>query len=182
MVWIKEHIAAFGGDGDAITIFGSSAGGNAVINHLAAPASKGLYRAAIIQSGAYSTGALDFETATASFNGLIERTNCADVRCLRAVPAEDLVAVDNNPDLDNLAWGPVVDGVALTQAPVTLIDQGDYNKEVGCAPFSRPLRVVLFGGGGAAEFRCSRATRLSSRLPWRVARHVFSYSVSHPIV
>ena len=53
MAWVKEHIGAFGGDGDDITIFGESAGGNAVINHLAQPASFPLYKKAIIESGAY---------------------------------------------------------------------------------------------------------------------------------
>jgi para-nitrobenzyl esterase len=37
MRWVKANIAAFGGDGDNIMIFGQSAGGNSVINHLAQP-------------------------------------------------------------------------------------------------------------------------------------------------
>ena len=39
MAWVKAHIAAFGGNGDDVTIFGESAGGNSVINHLAQKAS-----------------------------------------------------------------------------------------------------------------------------------------------
>ena len=30
MAWVREHIGAFGGDGDQVTIFGESAGGNSV--------------------------------------------------------------------------------------------------------------------------------------------------------
>mmetsp|Transcript_12470 Transcript_12470/g.31923 ORF Transcript_12470/g.31923 Transcript_12470/m.31923 type:complete len:531 (-) Transcript_12470:394-1986(-) len=130
MQWIKQHISAFGGDGDAVTIFGSSAGGNAVINHLAAPASQGLFRAAIIQSGAYSNGSIPLATATESYDGLLERVRCGDVECLRGVPAETLVEMDDDDDLDALVWEPVVDGVAVVKAPVELIDEGDYNTEV----------------------------------------------------
>jgi para-nitrobenzyl esterase len=57
ILWVKQHIGAFGGDGGDITIFGESAGGNSVLNHLAQPASFGLYRKAIIESGVYNFGA-----------------------------------------------------------------------------------------------------------------------------
>jgi para-nitrobenzyl esterase len=53
MSWARQHIAAFGGDPEQITIFGESAGGNSVINHLAQSASFPLYQRAIVESGAY---------------------------------------------------------------------------------------------------------------------------------
>lgn len=49
--WIREHIAAFGGDPDNITIFGESGGGRKVSTLLAMPDAKGLIHRAIIQSG-----------------------------------------------------------------------------------------------------------------------------------
>ena len=55
--WAKEHAAAFGGDGENVMIFGQSAGGNSVINHLAQPASFPLFNKALVESGAYSSGA-----------------------------------------------------------------------------------------------------------------------------
>ena len=57
MSWAKEHAAAFGGDGENVMIFGQSAGGNSVINHLAQPASFPLFNKALVESGAYSSGA-----------------------------------------------------------------------------------------------------------------------------
>ena len=55
--WIQQHIGAFGGDSADVTIFGESAGGNSVINHLTQPESyktrPPLYTKAIIESGAY---------------------------------------------------------------------------------------------------------------------------------
>ena len=43
MRWVRDHIAAFGGNGSDITLFGHSAGANSVINHLVRPASYPLY-------------------------------------------------------------------------------------------------------------------------------------------
>lgn len=49
--WVKQNIAAFGGDPNNITIFGESAGGTSVETLLACPAAKGLFHKAIAESG-----------------------------------------------------------------------------------------------------------------------------------
>jgi len=48
--WVRDNIAAFGGDPDNVTIFGESAGAHAVLTLLATPAAKGLFRQAISES------------------------------------------------------------------------------------------------------------------------------------
>ena len=50
--WVRENIAAFGGDPDAVTIAGQSAGAMSVTTLLSMPAAAGLFRRAIAQSGA----------------------------------------------------------------------------------------------------------------------------------
>lgn len=49
--WIKENIAAFGGDPSNITINGESAGGSSVLALMSCPSAKGLFHKVICQSG-----------------------------------------------------------------------------------------------------------------------------------
>lgn len=49
--WVKNNIAAFGGDPSNVTAFGESAGAMAIANLVTSPLAKGLFRRAIIQSG-----------------------------------------------------------------------------------------------------------------------------------
>lgn len=49
--WTQANIRRFGGDPDRVTIFGESAGGYSVCQHLASPASSGLFSRAIMESG-----------------------------------------------------------------------------------------------------------------------------------
>ena len=49
--WVRDNIAAFGGDPSNVTIFGQSGGGGKVSTLMAMPSAKGLFHKAIVQSG-----------------------------------------------------------------------------------------------------------------------------------
>lgn len=51
LAWVRDNIAAFGGDPGCVTIFGESAGAMSVATLLAVPAARGLFHRAIVQSG-----------------------------------------------------------------------------------------------------------------------------------
>jgi para-nitrobenzyl esterase len=51
LAWVKDNVAAFGGDPASVTIFGESAGGQNVLALLVSPLAKGLFQRAIVQSG-----------------------------------------------------------------------------------------------------------------------------------
>ncbi|MBI1391573.1 MAG: carboxylesterase family protein [Alphaproteobacteria bacterium] len=53
--WVRDNVAAFGGDPGNVTIFGESAGGHNVVTLLAAPQAAGLFHRAVIQSGSFDS-------------------------------------------------------------------------------------------------------------------------------
>ena len=91
--WVRDNIADFGGDAGKVTLAGESAGGMSVCDHLVAPDSAGLFRAAIIQS-APCQAQLALPDAEKSSLDYAARLGCGDpqsaAQCLRALPADKL--------------------------------------------------------------------------------------------
>lgn len=51
--WVRDNIAAFGGDPGNVTVFGESGGGAKITTLMAMPAARGLFHRAVVQSGAF---------------------------------------------------------------------------------------------------------------------------------
>lgn len=121
--WVHDHISAFGGNASQVTIFGESAGGNSVINHIARSGSGHLFARAIIESGAYDAGAIPLSDAEQSAETLMAACGCKDFDCMASLDPKVLIG-----QTERIAkWGPVVDGVSLPDTPLALIAAGSYN-------------------------------------------------------
>jgi len=129
MQWAQKYIARFGGNPNKVTIFGQSAGGNSVYNHIAQKASFPFYQQAVIMSGAYDKGATTMDKANAVYKKILHITECQDLSCLRGVDAETIFH-SVTTGLTNSPFTPLVDGVVLEGTPADLIIGGDYNNKV----------------------------------------------------
>jgi para-nitrobenzyl esterase len=87
LAWVREHIAAFGGDAGRITAFGVSAGSASLSVLLAAPRARGAFDRAILHSP--GAGRPLATLAEAEQAGL---KLGADLAALRALPASELLA------------------------------------------------------------------------------------------
>lgn len=92
--WVRENIAAFGGDPDNVTVIGQSAGGGSIAAMLTMPAAKGLFRRAILQSPGMGRPSRSAEEATvlgeryAGFLGV----DPGDAAAMKALPVERILA------------------------------------------------------------------------------------------
>jgi para-nitrobenzyl esterase len=91
--WVRSNATLFGGSPDAVTIAGESAGGTDVCALLASPLAKGLFSAAIVQSG-FCYGNPDRQSAQAFGLAVAKQAGCTDApaRCLRALPTARVAA------------------------------------------------------------------------------------------
>jgi para-nitrobenzyl esterase len=126
--WVRTNIAAFGGDPAKVTIAGESAGAMSVCDHLVAPESAGLFRAAIMQSGPCQAQT-DLSAAERISVDFAARLGCPDnasaARCLHDLPADRLRAGPGYVRIGaNVLTGPVTGTSRLPAAPQTLLGTG----------------------------------------------------------
>jgi para-nitrobenzyl esterase len=163
--WVRENIAAFGGDPGNVTVFGQSAGAMSVGTLLSMPHAEGLFRRAIAQSGA-AHHVISATTARRIGQHLAEKLGVEATReAIAAVPVDRLLQAQAEMKADLLAhpdperwsgevvatmlpWQPVVDGDVIPAPPLHRIAGGaSAGIDVMVGTNTDEHRVFLVPGG-----------------------------------
>jgi para-nitrobenzyl esterase len=133
--WVRDNIAAFGGDPRTVTIFGQSGGGGKVGALMAMPSAKGLFHRAIVESGSMlRAGSQEKSQALADLIVAELGLNKTGIDEIHTLPYQQIVLAGQKvvranapmpaggiPNFrrmaDSLGFAPVVDGSILPAHP-----------------------------------------------------------------
>ena len=154
--WVRENIAAFGGDPGKVTLFGESAGAMSIGALLAMPAARGLFQKAILQSGAAHIGKRRESSAKVARLmldklGLRDGSRLADVPLAAIIRAQADI-LNSRRNGGGLPFAPTIDGVLLPVRAIENVRAGSANG------------VAVLSGTTMEEWKLFTAARPKLRL------------------
>jgi para-nitrobenzyl esterase len=124
--WVNANATAFGGDRGDITLFGESAGGASVCMNVLSPGAAGLFQRAIAESAIDCADALpNRDRAERRGRTMAGRVGCADLACLRALPARRVLAALSD---EMGSWQPSYGGSTIPLPPLVAWRHGLFNR------------------------------------------------------
>ena len=182
--WVRDNIAAFGGDPDNVMIWGESGGGMKTATLTAMPRAQGLYHKASVESGPTLRltpryAATESTRKVLSALGLTEK----QARDLTKIPEDRFRALQEQTSANPIRYGPVVDGQFIPQHPYVPVAPAMSAKIPMIIGTNKDETIMFFQRGSLEVFSMDEAAmrkRLRATLGDKTDRIVDVYRHSRP--
>ncbi len=200
LAWVRDNVAAFGGNPDDVTLFGESAGAMSVATLMASPAAQGLFHRAILQSGgATAVCSLDDArlvsaelAAELGVPATAEAFGALDPQAVLAAQTAVALAIQADPNPQR--WGasvlrgglgimslfPVIDGDLVPDVPqVAIADGAAAGMPLLLGTTQEEYRLFLVSTGLVDVVTTEMLPMLAARYGWP-ADAVETYTANRP--